>query len=106
MSQGQDFLTKVRFVAKKRAAAGPRRLAVFFLAISFMLLGFAHALAAGVQVGFSLDSPGEGPFPSDLFTVADPTQNTGLRVNVPLPNCAQRPSDCTALAAINTLDGF
>src|SRR5262245_3843152 len=106
MSQGQDFLTKVRFVAKRRAAESPRRLPVFFLAMSFMLLWFSPALAAGVQARFSLDSPGEGPFPSDLFTVTDPTQNTGLRVNVPLPNCAQRPSDCTALAAINTLDGF
>jgi hypothetical protein len=74
--------------------------------MSFILLWFSHALAAGVQARFSLDSPGEGPFPSDLFTVTDPTQNTGLRVNVPLPNCVQRPSDCTALAAINTLDGF
>jgi hypothetical protein len=106
MCQVQDFLTKVSFFAKKRATEGPRRLPVFFLAMSFMLLWFSHAFAAGVQARFSLDSPGEGPFPSNLFTVTDPNQNTGLRVNVPLPNCAERPSDCTALAAINTLDGF
>jgi hypothetical protein len=47
-----------------------------------------------------------GPFPSDRFTVNDPTQNTGLRVNLPKPDCAARPSDCEDLDVINTLDGF
>ena len=106
MSQVQDLLMEVRFFAKKRATTGPRRLAIFCLALSVMLLWVSPAFAAGVQARFSLDSPGEGPFPSNLSTVADPTQNTGLRVNLPLPNCAQRPSDCNALAAINILDGF
>jgi hypothetical protein len=46
------------------------------------------------------------PFPSDLFTVPDPTQNTGLRVNLPKPDCLARPSDCQDLDVINTLDGF
>jgi len=46
------------------------------------------------------------PFPSDLFAVADPTQNTGLRVNLPKPDCLARPSDCQDLDVINTLDGF
>src|SRR5262245_47750248 len=62
--------------------------------------------AAGVQVLFSLDDPAEGPFPSNLFTVADSSHNTGLRVNLPFPDCAVRPSDCLGLAVINTLDGF
>ena len=62
--------------------------------------------AAGVQALFSLDNPVGGPFPSNLFTVADPSHNTGLRVNLPFPDCAVRPSDCLALAVINTLDGF
>src|SRR5215213_5196744 len=47
-----------------------------------------------------------GPFPSDRFTVADPSQNTGLRVNLPKPDCDARPSDCEDLDVINTLDGF
>ena len=55
---------------------------------------------------FSLDSMAGTPFPSDLFTVADPTQNTGLRVNLPKPDCLARPSDCQDLDVINTLDGF
>jgi hypothetical protein len=46
------------------------------------------------------------PFPSNLDTVADSSQVTGLRVNVPLPACATRPSDCADDAVINSLDGF
>lgn len=64
------------------------------------------AVGARVQVRFDVASPSESPFPSDLFTVADANQNTGRRVNLPLPDCGQRPSDCDDLAAINTLDGF
>jgi Bacterial Ig-like domain len=55
---------------------------------------------------FDLDRPETGPFPSDVFTVADPTHNTGLRVNLPYPDCAVRVSDCEDLDVINTLDGF
>ena len=63
-------------------------------------------LAAGVQALFNLETPTGGPFPSDLFTVADPSHNTGLRVNLPLPDWQTRPSDCDDLHVINTLDGF
>jgi hypothetical protein len=38
--------------------------------------------------------------------VADSTQNTGRRVNLPYPDCAIRMSDCEDLDVINTLDGF
>ena len=61
---------------------------------------------ARVQAKFSLDSPAGGPFPSDRFTIADPSQNTGRRVNLPIPDCAVRQSDCEDLVVINTLDGF
>jgi dienelactone hydrolase len=63
-------------------------------------------LAADVQVLFNLESPTGGPFPSDLFTVTDPSHNTGLRINLPKPDCAARPSDCADIDVINTLDGF
>jgi hypothetical protein len=46
------------------------------------------------------------PFPSNLDTVADNSQVTGLRVNVPLPPCAAFPSDCADAAVLNSLDGF
>src|SRR5262249_10359984 len=64
------------------------------------------SLAAGVNAGFELTSPSAGPFPSDVFTVSDPTHNTGLRVNLPKPDCAVRPTDCADIDVINTLDGF
>ncbi len=71
-----------------------------------VLLWPSLALAAGVQALFNLEVPAGGPFPSDRFTVADPSHNTGLRVNLPKPNCAARPSDCADFDVINTLDGF
>ncbi len=46
------------------------------------------------------------PFPTNLQTVADSSQVTGLRVNVPLPPCASFPSDCADDAVLNSLDGF
>ena len=61
--------------------------------------GTVHAL-------FDLDRPETGPFPTDKFTVVDRSQNTGLRVNLPYPDCAVRVSDCEDLNVINTLDGF
>ena len=41
-----------------------------------------------------------------LQTVEDANQATGLRVSLPLPDCAARPSDCEDVAVLNTLDGF
>ena len=64
------------------------------------------ALADGVQARFDLSSPGGGPFPSDRFAVEDDSNLTGVRVNLPKPNCATRPSDCADVDVINTLDGF
>jgi Bacterial virulence factor lipase N-terminal len=61
--------------------------------------GAVHAL-------FNLHHPETGPFPSDIFTVADPTHNTGRRVNLLYPDCSVRVSDCEDLDVINTLDGF
>jgi hypothetical protein len=60
----------------------------------------------GVHALFDLHHPETGPFPSDIFTVADRAHNTGRRVNLPYPDCAFRVSDCEDLDVINTLDGF
>src|SRR5207237_1405424 len=46
------------------------------------------------------------PFPSDVFTVVDPSHNTGIRINLPKPDCAVRPSDCADIDVLNMLDGF
>ena len=58
--------------------------------------GTVHAL-------FDLDRPETGPFPTDIFTVADRSHNTGRRVNLPYPDCAVRVSDCEDLDVINNL---
>lgn len=72
-----------------------------------MLLLFAPAMrATEVHPRFDLSGPDGGPFPSDRFTVADPTQMTGLRVTLPKPDCLERASDCEDIDVINTLDGF
>ncbi|HSP72130.1 MAG TPA: Ig-like domain-containing protein, partial [Gaiellaceae bacterium] len=46
------------------------------------------------------------PFPSNLLTVPDPGQVTGLRVDLPRPDCTTHPSDCADVAVLNRLDGF
>src|SRR5512140_1924018 len=80
-----------------------RRSIVFLVAIT--LLAPALALAETHPL-FNLQSTTQSPFPSDRFTVFDSQQLTGLRVNVPLPNCATNPSDCADLTLVNQLDGF
>jgi hypothetical protein len=56
---------------------------------------------------FDLSTPAGSPFPSDRFTVQDSSQNTGRRVNLPLPpDCAANRSDCDDLSVVNQLDGF
>ncbi|MFG1710937.1 alpha/beta hydrolase family protein [Nonomuraea sp. M3C6] len=46
------------------------------------------------------------PFPSERWTVPDPTQLTGRRVALPKPDCARQPSGCRDVAVLNRLDGF
>jgi hypothetical protein len=82
----------------------PRRL--ILLALVSFVLAPATAHAAGVAPVFDLTSPSGAPFPSDRFTVADTTQLTGVRVDLPRPNCTVRPSDCADSDVLNTLDGF
>lgn len=73
--------------------------AAFRLAfVSLALLVWAPSALGGVIAG--------RPFPTNLETVSDGTQATGLRVAVALPDCAARPSDCADVAVLNTLDGF
>ncbi|HEY1529036.1 MAG TPA: hypothetical protein VGH51_22655 [Candidatus Angelobacter sp.] len=80
-----------------------RRTLVVLVAI--ILLTPALALAETHPL-FNLQSTSQSPFPSDRFTAFDSQQLTGLRVNVPLPNCATNPSDCADLTLLNQLDGF
>jgi hypothetical protein len=67
----------------------------------------AQSDRVSVRPLFDLRSLGRSPFPSDVFTVADPHQNTGRRVNLPIPQyCRTYASDCEDFAVLNQLDGF
>jgi hypothetical protein len=88
-----------------------------FTYLPLMLFAFLSGLivaAAGqgiggvsrVHVSSVADSPDGRIFPSDFFTVPDHRQRTGLRINLPLPDCTVRPSDCNDIRLINQLDGF
>ena len=64
------------------------------LAVGFLLLLTPLASAAAVEALFDLSSTITGPFPSDRFTLFDHDNKTGLRVSLPKPDCAVRPTDC------------
>src|SRR5262245_30892302 len=82
------------------------RIRIHLLAASLSLLSPALAMSASVHPLFNLSAPESGPFPSDRFTVPDPTQNTGHRIALPKPDCTARPSDCADVDVLNELDGF
>ena len=83
-----------------------RNLLINNLAITALLVTPSLAAAAGVHALFNLQDPAGSPFPSDRFTVRDRAQNTHLRVNLPFPDCATRPSDCIDTSLLNEVDGF
>jgi hypothetical protein len=55
---------------------------------------------------FDLSTTTVSPFPSNRFTIADHTQNTGLQVSLPIPDPTTHLSDYQDIQVINTLDGF
>ena len=88
---------------------GAKTSGLFLLAVFFCspLADMAPVQNKGsVQVLSGLDNPADGIFPTDIFTVADETQLTGHRVNLPSPDCTVHVSDCLDLMHINELDGF
>jgi hypothetical protein len=88
-------------IAEKHSFLG--RAGLFLCAAILLVPTF---VAAQTRPLFNLQSTTQSPFPSDRFTVLDPGQNTGIRVALPLPNCATNPSDCADLSLLNQLDGF
>ena len=83
-----------------------RSVARFALFVCVLLLMPRLMAAPPVHPRFELTSLDTGPFPSNMFTVPDVVNLTGLRVNLPMPDCAAHPSDCEDVAVLNTLDGF
>ena len=59
-----------------------------------------------VHATFELDAVDGSPFPSDIWTVSESRNRTGRKVNLPIPDCTTRPSDCNDFAVVNTMDGF
>src|SRR5229473_380703 len=100
-SSSRKFLKVVGVVTGASAVRWRCALAVLYLA----LLSPSAALAS-VQALFNPDVVEQAPFPSDRFTVPNSANITGLQVNLPLPDCTVRPTDCNILRVINTLDGF
>jgi pimeloyl-ACP methyl ester carboxylesterase len=45
-------------------------------------------------------------FPSDRLTVPDPRQRTGVRLNLPLPDCSVQVTVCREYTLLNQTDGF
>ena len=90
-------------VVVRRCLSNP---SLFLLSLAAILLAPAAAEASGVHPQFNLQTVTQSPFPSDRFTVPDPSQRTNLRVNLPSPDCATHPSDCLDVALLNHLDGF
>ena len=80
--------------------------AVLLIGFCAVILVAPSRAANEVHVLFDFHTTAGGLFPSDLFTVADPSQNTGLRIDLPKPDCQLRPSDCEDLDLLNALDGF
>src|SRR5260370_12975402 len=81
----------------------------WFITLAFCVvlpMGIPATAVAGVRALFDLRTPTTGPSPSDWFTVADSRHNTRRRVNLPMPDCLVRQSDCEDLNVINTLNGF
>ena len=72
-----------------------RRLLILTAAGLLLTPGLA---AAGVSAGT--------PFPTNLLTTPDATQITGLRVDLPKPDCVTHPSDCADVTVLDRLDGF
>jgi fermentation-respiration switch protein FrsA (DUF1100 family) len=71
------------------------RAALATFALALILPGGALAATSAGQL-----------FPSNLYTTPDSTQITGLRVDLPRPNCATHASDCEDIAVLDSLDGF
>src|SRR5262245_11359707 len=80
-----------------------RRIVAVAATVLILVPGLAFA---AVEALFDLSSTAGSPFPTDRFTVDDHDQKTGVRVNLPKPDCGVRVSDCADIDVINTLDGF
>lgn len=59
-----------------------------------------------VHPRFDVSQRATSPFPTNLLATTDDTQNTRLRVNLPMPDCVADSRRCADVTALNELDGF
>jgi len=79
---------------------------VLKVAASLLAAFLFASSAAATEVLFDLHDRSKTIFPSNLFTVIDPGQNTLRRVNLPKPDCAVNALRCLDVDVLNSLDGF
>jgi len=87
---------------------GPATSQIMKLILLQVLVSFS-LYAGPTVVLFEPSSTTVGPFPTNFLTTTDTTQQTGLRVNLPVSsNCssASAPSVCSNEPLLNLLDGF
>ena len=93
-----------------RADTVQNRLCFLVVIVLVLWPAVTQAKKKGVEALFSTDRTYAVPFntvyPSDLFTTADATQLTGLRLDFASPKCGALGSACESLLSINELDGF
>ena len=76
------------------------------LALTTTLAGTAGPASAGPPSRTAAGKPAVvSLFPTDAFTVADPRQRTGRRVDLPTATCGT-PVACGLVQQLNSLDGF
>jgi hypothetical protein len=85
--------------------AGVRQLCCAHVLLWLVAAVLPHASSA-VTVTFDLRTPSASPFPSNRFAAPEKQNLTGLRINLPKPDCGKFASDCNDVEVLNTLDGF
>ena len=70
------------------------------------LLAAMPLSGAGTVVLFDPSTAATGPFPTDYLTTFDPLQKTGMRLNMPVPDCKTQYTACQEEALLDQLDGF
>lgn len=64
------------------------------------------AAFSATTVLFAPADPATGPFPTDYLTLPDPLQKTGIRINLPLPDCTRQYTACQETGLLEQMDGF
>ncbi|MBZ5621041.1 MAG: Ig-like domain-containing protein [Acidobacteriia bacterium] len=71
-----------------------------------LALAAQSLVAAGTTVLFDPATPATGPFPTDYLTLPDPAQKTGLRMDIPVPDCGSQYTACQEAGLLDQADGF